>query len=99
MKNYFRITAYHPALDISFIIDSVNQYDEIWEFSADLVSKKCKILEVSHFNQMGTGNISQATPNEDNYILRACMKSRVQKENGFIDINGRYYTPNTEKRL
>ena len=47
MNTYFRITAYHPAHDISFIIDSINQYEEIWEFSADLVSKKCKILEVS----------------------------------------------------
>ena len=97
MNTYFRITAYHPELDISFIIDSVNQYDEIWEFSADLVSKKCKILEVSHFNQMNPGNIPQATSNEDNYILRACMKGRVQKENGVININGRYYTPNTGK--
>lgn len=93
MNIYFRITAYHPGLDISFIIDSVNQYDEIWKFSAALVAKKCKILEVSHFNQMSAGNILQVFPNKDNYILRACMKSRVQKENGVININGRYYTP------
>ena len=51
MNTYFRITAYHPALDISFIIDSINQYEEIWEFSADLVSKKCKILAVSDDSQ------------------------------------------------
>lgn len=99
MNTYFRITAYHPGLDISFIIDSVNQYDEIWKFSAALVAKKCKILEVSHFNQMDAGNIPKVTQNEDNYILRACMKGSVQKENGLVNINGRYYTPNTEKRL
>ena len=44
MNTYFRITAYHPQSDVSFIIDSVNQYEVIWEFSAALV-KKCKILE------------------------------------------------------
>ena len=57
MNTYFRITAYHPTLDISFIIDSINQYEEIWEFSADLVSKKCKILEVSESSQFDDGNI------------------------------------------
>ncbi len=95
MNNYFRITAYHPALDVSFIIDSVNQYEEIWEFSADLVSKKCKILEVSASQQFDNGNISIAEPNNDCYILRACMRGKVEKVNGVININGRYYKPNT----
>ncbi len=95
MNTYFRITAYHPTLDISFIIDSVNQYEEIWEFSADLVSKKCKILEVSERSQVGDGNIPKASANGDNYILRACMKGKVEKQNGVIYINGRFYTPNT----
>ena len=95
MKTYFRITAYHPALDISFIIDSVNQYDEIWEFSADLVSKKCKILEVSDSSQFDDGNIPKATPRADNYILRACMCGKIEKQNGIININGRFYRPNT----
>jgi len=95
MNNYFRITAYHPAHDISFIIDSINQYEEIWEFSADLVSKKCKILEVSESSQFGDGNIPKVSANGDNYILRACMKGKVEKQNGVININGRYYKPNT----
>ena len=95
MKNYFRITAYNPALDISFIIDSVNQYDEIWKFSADLVSKKCRILEVSERSQFDDGNIPKASSNGDNYILRACIKGKVEKQNGVININGRYYQPNT----
>ena len=95
MKNYFRITAYHPTLDISFIIDSVNQYDEIWEFSADLVSKKCKILEVSEHSQFDDGTIPKSTIHGDNYILRACMKGKVEKQNDVININGIHYTPNT----
>ena len=95
MNTYFRITAYHPTLDISFIIDSINQYEEIWEFSADLVSKKCKILEVSENSQFDDGNIPKASANEDNYILRACMKGKIEKQNGVVNINGRFYTPNT----
>ena len=95
MNTYFRITAYHPALDVSFIIDSINQYEEIWEFSADLVSKKCKILEVSEISKFGDGNIPKASTNGDNYILRACMRGKIEKHNGSININGRYYQPNT----
>ena len=95
MNTYFRITAYHPALDVSFIIDSINQYEEIWEFSADLVSKKCKILEVSESSQFSNANIPLANPNGNCYILRACMRGKIEKHNGSININGRYYQPNT----
>ena len=95
MNTYFRITAYHPALDVSFIIDSINQYEEIWEFSADLVSKKCKILEVSESSQFGNGNIPVAKANGDCYILRACMRGKAEKHDGVVNINGRYYQPNT----
>lgn len=95
MNTYFRITAYHPTYDISFIIDSINQYEEIWEFSAELVSKKCKILEVSADNQFLDGNFPKAEAVGECYILRACMKGKVEKQTGIIHINGRYYTPNT----
>ena len=95
MNTYFRITAYHPTYDISFIIDSINQHEEIWEFSAELVSKKCKILEVSELGQFSNGNIPLATPQNGCYILRACSPGRVEKQNNDIFINGRYYTPNT----
>ena len=40
---------------------------------------------------MDTGNIPQAAPNGDNYILRACMKGRVQKEDEVLFIKGRHY--------
>ena len=95
MNTYFRITAYNPTHDISFIIDSVGQFDEIWKFSAALVAKKCKILEVSESSQFDDGNIPKASANGDNYILRACAKGKVEKQNSVININGRYYQPNT----
>jgi hypothetical protein len=94
MNTYFRITAYNPALDISFIIDSVNQYDEIWQFSAKLVSLKCKILAVSDSTKFDSGNIPKATPNGENFILRACMKGKIEIENGIVSMQSRYYKPN-----
>ena len=97
MNTYFRITAYHPALNISFIMDSVNQYEELWEFSAELVSKKCKILEVSEQGQFEDGNIPVAKPCNECFILRACMRGKVEPINGVIRMNGRYYVPNTRR--
>ena len=43
MNTYFRITAYHPKEDISAILDTEGKYEELWEFSAFLVSKGFKI--------------------------------------------------------
>ena len=94
MKTYFRITAYHPGFDISFIIDSVNQYDNIGQLCVEIV-KHSRIIEGSNATQFDDGNIPKATANGGNYILRACMRGRLKKENGVININGRYYTPNT----
>ncbi len=93
MKNYFRITSYNPQADVSFIIDSINQFEELWQFSAAIVAKNCRILEISDANLFDDGNIPKATPDGENFILRACMKGRVVKENGVIKMNGRYYKP------
>ena len=46
MANYFRITAYHPATDLSVIVDSNGKFEKLWQFSAYLVSKGFKVLEV-----------------------------------------------------
>ena len=94
MNTYFRITAYHPALDISFIIDSANQYDAMWKFSADLVKRKCKIVAVSNDTQFEDGNIPKVLPNGTNYILRACTKGKIELQSNRISIQGRWYKPN-----
>jgi hypothetical protein len=56
-NNYFRITAYYPAEDISCIIDTYGKYDEIWQFSAYLVKLKFKIIDVAGEGQFDLGNI------------------------------------------
>ena len=93
MKNYFRITSYNPQADVSFIIDSINQFEELWQFSAAIGAKNCRILEVSDATLFDDGNIPKTTPDGENFILRACMKGRVVKENGVIKMNRRYYKP------
>ena len=46
MANYFRITAYHPKEDLSVIMDSNGIFEKLWQFSAFMVSKGFKIIEV-----------------------------------------------------
>ena len=90
-KNYFRITAYYPVENISCIMDTYGKYDEIWEFSAYLVKLKFKIIDVAQTTQFDYGNIPLVKETSDKFILRACMKGKVEKTDGVININGRYY--------
>ena len=71
-NNYYRITAYHPEKDISIIMDSFGRFEKKWQFSADLIKKGFKILEVSDDTQFLDGNIERLTKEyPDKFILRA----------------------------
>ena len=71
-NNYYRITAYHPEKDISMIMDSFGRFEKKWQFSADLIKKGFKILEVSDDTQFLDGNIERLTKEyPDKFILRA----------------------------
>ena len=90
-KTYYRLTAYYPAEDISCIMDTYGKYDEIWQFSAYLVKLKFKIIDVAGQGQFDFGNIPPIKEKADQFILRACMKGKVEKLGGVININDRYY--------
>lgn len=90
-KTYFRLTAYHPTEDISCIMDTFGKYDEIWQFSAYLVTLKFKIIDVARKGQFEYGNIPPVKEKSDQFILRACAKGKVDKVDGVININGKYY--------
>ena len=60
MKNYFRITAYNSAEDISVIMDSNGVFEKIWQFSSLLVQKGFKILEVGSEEKVLDGNFNRA---------------------------------------
>ena len=90
-KTYFRLTAYYPTEDISFFMDTFGKYEEIWQLSAYLVKLKFKIIDVAGKGQFEYGNIPPIKEKSGQFILRACAKGKVEKVDGIISINGRYY--------
>ena len=49
--NYFRITAFIPSNNTSFIIDSHGMFEKLWEFSVYVKSKGCTIIEATSSEQ------------------------------------------------
>lgn len=78
MANYFRITAYHPKEDISAIIDSYGAFEKLWQFSAYLVPKGFKIIDVGGVEKFTDGNIPKEKVTSSKYLLRACAKGRPE---------------------
>jgi len=74
MTKYFRITGYYPKEDICFIMDSNGMFDKLWQFSAFVISKGCKVLEVSTDEKFIDINIEKAEEDNEHVILRACSK-------------------------
>lgn len=69
-SKYYRITAYYPPKDITFTVDSNGYFDKLWQFSAFLVSKGCKVLEVEKGDEVGI-NIDKIDTEQNKIILRA----------------------------
>ena len=90
MNNYFRITSYYPALDICFIVDSNGKFTSLGEFSAYLIKKDCKILQIGRAENFQDGNITKSEPC-DKLILRACAFGSPERNNGTITVNGKFY--------
>ena len=77
MANYYRITAYHPDKDFSIIMDSYGLFEKKWQFSADLIKRGFKIIEVSDDTQFLDGNIERLTkPEPSKFILRASAEGK-----------------------
>lgn len=71
MANYFRITAFNENENISIIMDSNGRFEKLWQFSAMLVEKGFKILEVGSSEKFLDGNITKADEDLTHFILRA----------------------------
>jgi hypothetical protein len=105
--NYYRITAYHPTEDISVIMDSNGKYEKLWQFSAELLQKGFKILEVSSDEKFLNVNITKAEPAPDKFILRATTSGRpeniIHLLNGIeyhaIKVDGKIYIPDKDKKV
>lgn len=70
MNNYFRIKAFYPKENITFIIDSFGMFEKLWQFSAFLVSKGINVLEVSKDDSLLYPNIEKTDYDADHVILR-----------------------------
>jgi hypothetical protein len=103
--NYFRITGYHPAEDISAVFDSNGRYGDIGQFSADLVSKGFEIIEASDGGKFLDGDIGKAEPEPGKIILRAQMTGEPERTTHEADgiayravkVGGKAYVPDREK--
>lgn len=103
MTNYFRITAYEPNKDFSIIMDTYGMFEKIWQFSADLIKRGLKILEVSSDEQFIDVNIDKLTEEEpDKFVLRAFAQGKPeylqQNINGVaykaVKVGEKIYIPN-----
>ena len=101
MANYYRITAYHPIEDFSFIVDSHGRFEELWAFSSYLVSKSLKILEVSTEEKFLDGNMKQAKEHPEYLYIQSAQRGQPTKTTVTVDgktypaveVCGRRYIP------
>ena len=94
MANYFRITAYYPAKNICAVFDSNGRFGKLWQFSAYLVQKGFKIVEVGAGDKFLDGNISKA-PEGNLLLVRACAKGEPSKNRNRIEVHGKSYEVTT----
>lgn len=97
MANYFRITAYHPTKDISVVMDSNGMFEKLWQFSAFMVSKGFKIIEVGGEDKFDFGDMDRAEQDSNKVIHRACGKGEPTRFIYSIEINGKTYGINSYK--
>ena len=74
MANYFRITAYHPATDLSVIVDSNGKFEKLWQFSAYLISKGFKVLEVGKDEHLIDAGYKKVSEPSSKVLLRGYGK-------------------------
>lgn len=78
MSNYFRITGYCPEKDLSFIMDCYGKFEKKWQFSAELVKRGLKIIEVSDDEQFLEGNIPLLANATNKFVLRAYANGKPE---------------------
>ena len=90
MANYFRITAYHPAKNICAIFDSNGRFEKLWQFSAYLVQKGFKIVEVGNAEKFSDGDFLKA-PECRQMLVRACAKGQPAVDGNVVIVKGKRY--------
>lgn len=91
MNNYFRITAYHPAEDLSVIADSNGKFEKLWQFSAYMVSKGFKVIAVNKDDSFEIGNIPKIAPDKDKITIQAYLTGKPQINGKSISVGDSHY--------
>ena len=78
MANYFRITAYYPEKDLSVILDSNGKFDKLWQFSAYLVQRGFKIVEVGNIDNIMDSTFPLVMMPSNNILLRSVGKGKPE---------------------
>ena len=92
MSNYFRITAYHPEQDLSAIFDSNGYFEKLWQFSAYLIQKGFKIIEVGNEEKFDEGDMPKVEPDNTHVIVRACKSGLPEITGNCITVEGKSYS-------
>ena len=92
MNNYFRITAYHPAEDLSVIADSNGKFEKLWEFSAYMVSKGFKVIAVNREDGFEKGNMPRIAPDKDRITIQAYLTGKPIVDGKTISVGNSTYT-------
>ena len=90
---YFRVTVYHPAEDVSAIIDSNGYFQKLWQLSAALVQKGFKILEADTDDRFLEGDLPKMEADSQHLLLRACKTGKPEYISGAVQIGGKRYIP------
>lgn len=91
MNNYFRITAYHPAEDLSVIADSNGKFEKLWEFSAYMVSKGFKVIAVSREENFLEGDMPKIGIDTDKITIQAYVKGEPNVTGNKIIVGDKDY--------
>ena len=90
MANYFRITAYHPAKNICAVFDSNGRFEKLWQFSAYLVQKGFKTVQLCSYDKFFDRNI-QRSPAGNQLLVRACDKGQPKIGGNTVEVHGKHY--------
>ncbi len=91
MNNYFRITAYHPAENLSVIADSNGKFENLWEFSAYMVSKGFKVIAVSKEEGFENGNMPKIAPDVNHITIQSIANGKPDIINNKISVSSGTY--------
>ncbi len=105
MANYFRITAHYAEKNVSFIADSNGKFEKLWQFSAYLVAKGCKINAVSNIDDCIPCEIKPIPFNAEQFVIRTCYMGTPTETHQSIDgvsykairVKDMLYVPNKDE--